>query len=335
MQPEAFPEFDGIRIVRHAFVPRNYFWRTSEYLREFRLRPALMESARSLMADVIYVHGEGLARCAADVARQLGISVVACLHGVPLMPRYMSIPGRRNRFADALRRADRLVLVGEPLRAYFGGIVGRVDHMRVVHNGVTPPSTETRSPFSESALRFVSVSNLQEGKGIDIALRGLKLAAERGLDDWSYTVVGGGVEQYRLMKLASLLQLRDRVNFLGARPHCEVYGHLEHADVFLLPSYREAFGIAYLEAMAAGLLAVGVKGQGPEAFIENGKTGILVDPQDPRALAESILRVAANRKEMAAIARAGAEVARARFSWESHARALSAVFDEAIGQRAQ
>jgi glycosyltransferase involved in cell wall biosynthesis len=70
--------------------------------------------------------------------------------------------------------------------------------------------------------------------------------------------------------------LDSKVELAGARPHEEIPQYLAAADVFILPSYREAFGIAYLEAMAAGLLVVGVRDQGPSAFIEHGISGLLV-----------------------------------------------------------
>jgi glycosyltransferase involved in cell wall biosynthesis len=116
-------------------------------------------------------------------------------------------------------------------------------------------------------------------------------------------------------------------------PHDAAMRVLAQANVFVLPSYREAFGIAYLEAMALGLLAIGVSGQGPEAFITHERTGLLVRPNDVESLVATMGAVLDNAGEMRRIATAGQRLVRVQFTWATHAQKLMAVYREALGEQ--
>ena len=132
------------------------------------------------------------------------------------------------------------------------------------------------------------MSNLQEGKGIELTLLALARLQSEGVSDWTYRIIGDGPEKAALLKLTTDLGLVDKVTFVGPVRHAEIFDYLAREEIFVLPSYREAFGIAYLEAMAAGLLTVGVMGQGPSQFIRNGENGVLVPPRDPEALVAAL-----------------------------------------------
>ena len=126
--------------------------------------------------------------------------------------------------------------------------------------------------------------------------------------------------------------VKQQVQFLGACNHHEVYKQLSQADIFILPSYREAFGIAYVEAMSCGLLTVGVKGQGAEAFIEHGKTGLLVSPKSVDSLSQALAAVLASPDIMQAIAEEGRNHVYKNFTWEDHAQHLTKVYQELIDE---
>jgi glycosyltransferase involved in cell wall biosynthesis len=186
-----------------------------------------------------------------------------------------------------------------------------------------------RAVLAAPPYRLVSVSNLHEGKGIDITLEALAILDAQGKRDWTYTIVGDGAERRALAASADSLGLGDRVRFAGAQRHDAVFRTLMECDVFVLPSYREAFGIAYLEAMACGLPTIAVRGQGPGAFIEDGRTGFLVAPRSAEAVAACLAQIM-SRPEAA---RAIGERARARaqeYTWDAHALRLLEVYSEAI-----
>ncbi len=326
-----FVEFDHVRLVRHLSFPRNLLPRARDLLLDRSLTPALIRLVAETRSRVIHAHTEALAPAAVAAGKATDSRVVVTLHGVNLAPRYFDLPARRRRFRRALSEADRVIIVGEPLRGFFRELVGSDDHFRVVPNGFSLMAAERHTPVLAAGreIRFISVSNLNEGKGIDINLEALSKLQSEGMKDWTYTVVGDGEQQGRLLGMVRESRLESRVRFVGARPHEEIARFLADADVFILPSYREAFGIAYLEAMSAGLLVLGVRDQGPSAFIEHGVSGLLVAPRDVASLAKQLSLIMSDVEPFRAVAE-NAKTASERFTWRRHAEDLAAIYREVL-----
>lgn len=332
LDPASFGEFASLSIARYVAIPRarGRLRAVADAWRDRQVAPALRRLARGAGAMVIHAQTEGFAGVAGQIAREVGCAAVATIHGINTDPSYRT--SLRTRLHRALNSVDRLILVGEPLRPFVCDLGGGDVPFCVVPNGVALPADMAPTAILEehTPLRLISVANLHEGKGIDVVLRALALLRERGLTGWAYTVVGDGSERASLEQLANSLGLDDQVRFLSAQPHSRIYALLGGADVFVLPSYREAFGIAYLEAMAAGLATIGVRGQGPAAFIEHGKTGFLVEPRDARSLADCIAAINGDRQAARHIAATGSRAIRARFTWDAHAAQLTSVYGEAV-----
>jgi glycosyltransferase involved in cell wall biosynthesis len=322
-----------VETIRFPSIPRYVL---SEYADALYRRATGGRIARAIheeRPDVVHAHTERAGYAAVAAARELGVPSAVTLHGINTAPQLLDTAGKRARLRDTLRHAGRVVLVGEPLRAHFAPLAGGDANFRVVPNGFFLHGTAVANPFRYPTLRFVSVSKLAEGKGVDLTLRALSRLDESGVRDWTCAVAGDGPERGHLESLSRTLGLADRVTFAGDLPHDRALALLPDADVFVLPSYREAFGVAYLEAMASGLLTIGVQGQGPSAFITDDKTGLLVEPRSVDAVYQAIRRVSADRDRMAAIARAGRAHASAEFTWARHAARLATVLEEAVRDR--
>ena len=122
--------------------------------------------------------------------------------------------------------------------------------------------------------------------------------------------------------------LTARVEFRGALPPQEALDVARAARVFVLPSVDEAFGVAYIEAMAGGVPAIGTRGEpGPEEIARCGGGMRLVAPGEPEALAAEIRAVLEQRDELGAAARANVE---ANFTWEQCGRATVAAYEDAL-----
>jgi teichuronic acid biosynthesis glycosyltransferase TuaC len=123
----------------------------------------------------------------------------------------------------------------------------------------------------------------------------------------------------------------DRVTFTGALPHEEALRHARTAWAFVMPSEDEAFGVAYAEAMAAGLPAVGVQGEsGPQELAAAGGGILLVPPRDPAALADELRALLADHALRAELGAEARETVRRSFTWEACGRATLAAYEDAL-----
>lgn len=324
-----------IKLHHYPSLPRNMLRRAGNRIHFLTILPRVLAFARKHEVELIHAHTEGMAEVAAAAADKLGIGALVTIHGINTSPRYMGTRAQRNYFRNALNRCDRVVLVGEPLRPFFADICGRDDHFRVVHNGfrLTGALPGGRRIGTETVTRLISVSNLHEGKGIDLTIRALAHLEAQGVTRWHYTIVGDGYLMPELERLVQELGLGKKITFIGAVEHAQVAGYLGQADIFVLPSYREAFGIAYLEAMACGLLAIGVEGQGAAEFLRHGENGLLVPAKNIGALAEAISHPLAHPEEARRLAAAGQQTAQHDFNWGRHGESLAALYREVIASK--
>ena len=143
--------------------------------------------------------------------------------------------------------------------------------------------------YFPSALRFLTVARLVPLKNVDVTLRAL--ASLPSKMDWSFTVVGDGPELPELQHLAQELGLGSRVKFLGELSRDACIAQMDDADVFIMVSAPETFGMAYLEAMARGMIVIGAKGWGIDGIAEAGKEAMFCAPRDELSLRQEIIRL--------------------------------------------
>jgi teichuronic acid biosynthesis glycosyltransferase TuaC len=190
--------------------------------------------------------------------------------------------------------------------------------------------TDLPDPHERHSAALVSVGHLVARKRHGDVLRALWLLRESH-PDVAYDVIGDGPERAALERLANELELDGRVRFHGQLPPAEARTAAQTAGVFVLPSVDEAFGVAYVEAMAGAVPAIGCRGEpGPEEIAAAGGGLRLVAPGDPEALAaelRALLDEPGWRRELGDAARATVEAA---FTWEQCGRATVAAYEAAL-----
>ncbi len=145
------------------------------------------------------------------------------------------------------------------------------------------------------SFNFVSVSNLVETKHIGDLVRAFNTFHE-SFTDSKLCIVGDGKEREHIRSLISDFHLEDSVRMTGKITRSEIAEIYSEMDCFVLPSESETFGVAYIEAMAAGLPVIATKCGGPEDFV-NSKVGCLTEKNDNAQLVEAMKRVFMNYSE--------------------------------------
>ncbi|MFI9485410.1 glycosyltransferase [Promicromonospora sp. NPDC052451] len=217
---------------------------------------------------------------------------------------------------------------------------GTDDRVRVVPCGVdlgvfTPGPNGPRRPGEGSPLRVLSVGRLVERKGVATLVEALAVLAGRGPAPVELLVAGGppadeidrDPEVRRLRDLAARAGVGDRVRFLGAVAHEEVPGLLRDVDVVACTPWYEPFGIVPLEAAACGRPVVASAVGGMLDTVVHERTGLLVPPRDPEAVADALARLTDHRfrHRLGAAARVRAE---RRYGWVSVARQTAEAYAE-------
>jgi glycosyltransferase involved in cell wall biosynthesis len=310
---------DGLRVryVRYVSPPRRRSYARWSRWAAPALRRALHKAGPF---DLIHAHnavpaGDAVLRCGIDAP--LAVSV----HGGDVLWTTSRVPSGRTAVASVLGGA-RLVLANsagiERLTREHGA-----QRTRVVHLGTDLP--EARATLETPTI--ATVAHLVARKRHADVLQALQ-----ELPGLRYVVIGDGPERPRLEQLARTLGVADRVTFTGQLAPAEALARMRAgASAFVMPSTEEAFGVAYIEAMAAGIPAIGCAGEpGPQEIAAAGAGIELVPARDPAALA-SCLRTLLDdgRRRRALGAAARATIAR-EFTWQRCGERTLAAYAEAL-----
>ncbi len=172
------------------------------------------------------------------------------------------------------------------------------------------------------------VGRIQPLKGVDVAVRAL---AELRRPDALLLVVGGasgqdgGGEVARVLQLIDELGVRDQVRFVEPQPHHILSTYYRAADVVVVPSRSESFGLVALEAAACGVPVVASAVGGLLTLVDDGLTGYLIGDRDPHEFAHRINAILDNPSLAASMSDRAAERAR-RYTWGFAAARLRRVY---------
>jgi teichuronic acid biosynthesis glycosyltransferase TuaC len=277
---------------------------------------------REFPYDLVHAHYAIPAADAVLRARERGPLVVS-EHGGDVF-HTAHLPAGRARVTNAFRNA-RIVLANSI------GIERAVRDLgarrtKVVHLGSDLVPIERRPPQRPT---LVTVGQLIARKRQADVMRAMWVLRDRR-PDLRYRVIGDGPERDSLAALARQLDLHERVEFTGQLPHEEALRRGRDASVFVMPSTDEAFGVAYVEAMAAGLPAIGARGEpGPEDIARLGHGMRLVPPADPEALADEIDSLL-DPDWGGRIGSAAQAMVAAHFTWAACGAATVRAYEEAL-----
>jgi len=234
------------------------------------------------------------------------LPLIVWSHGSDLL-RVRRIPGGRAILRWTLSQADRLIANSMATQVQMERLGQDPARIRVIHPpieherfhpDVDPTPVRMRHAVGDAPI-ILTVARLVEKKGIDTMLRALP-SVLHAVPELRYLIVGNGPLRLQLQKLAKELGVAKHVLFAGAVEHDspDLPCYYSACDVYVMPSRSlpsrgevESFGISYLEAGACGKPVIGGRGGGTSEAVEDGVTGLLVDPLDVNEIADAIVMV--------------------------------------------
>ena len=152
-------------------------------------------------------------------------------------------------------------------------------------------------------------------KGIELVLRAMPAVLTLH-PKATYRIAGDGNDRARLQKLASDLGIENQVEFCGEVTGAKLHALYSQADLFVLPSQKEGFGIVFLEAMSYSLPVVAARSAATPELVRDGITGMLVAPDQPDTLAETLNSLLSDESRRSALGDAARQRVQKSFQFE-------------------
>lgn len=337
MIPE-FTNWDGVQVwyPRYLTFPKALFFASSGKRMYWGIKNLVKKLYRDFKFDLIHAHvtlPDGYT--AMELAQDLDIPFVVTIHGADLYITIKKNTGCLYALKQVFKRADRIILVSNELKKILSNYFEVSDKLLVIGNGIpinkiyTCKDNIDPSNNKNKGFMLLSVSCLIERKGIDYNLRALSKLINK-YPELRYIIVGDGIEKDKLRELAKELGVYERVEFTGMLSHDDVLKYMKEADIFSLPSWNEAFGVVYIEAMACGKPVIGCEGEGLKDFVRNFETGLLVKPKDVDSLAEAMDFLLTNPDKAKEIGERGRKLVLDNYTWEKNAEKTIRVYQEVL-----
>lgn len=260
-------------------------------------------------------------------------------NSVPIMAyvRQEIEPPKVRRYE--LDRVDAVIAVSRQIEQSLiaGGV--SVKNVQTVYSGIE--LSQRQIPHDDQAIRRMiglpdeavllgTVANLFSRKGYEVMLRALP-AIVRAVPTVHYVIVGSDDHGYadRLKLLAHELKIADRVHIVGFQDPVQPF--LSALDLYVHPALMEGFGIAVVEAMAAGKAVVATTTGGLPEVVAQEETGLLVPPGDVDSLAATVVSLLQDRVRREQMGRQGRARAHERFSLDASVARMEQVYGEVLG----
>jgi N-acetyl-alpha-D-glucosaminyl L-malate synthase BshA len=299
------------------------------------------------MHEVVRTHGLELLHChyaiphatsawiAREMLRETGedVHLITTLHGTDI-----TIVGQDPSFYPitkfSIEKSDRITAVSDYLREETIRAFGCAGcEVEVIHNFIDPDTydrtrypTTLRAQLGRSRPVLMHVSNFRAVKRVRDVIR---IFAEVNREKPSVLImIGDGPDRPAAEDEARLLGVEGSVSFLGKLD--QIAPLLAAADLFLLPSETESFGLSALEALASGVPVIGTNGGGLPEVIRDGETGVLCGVGDISGMAAAALTILQDRDRWSAMSRLATTDSRERFSRDAIVAKYEALYRRSL-----
>jgi len=309
-----------------------------------RYRDKIIEEARIHNVDLIHAHFAYPDGYVAALAKKVvEISLVISLRGYDILTVPSIKYGVRlkkhleNLVRKAIIWADKVLVASIAEYNEALGIGADVEKLVVIPNGVNTeefnPNVDgqvVRRRFGiKDSLVVLFVGSLLPVKGVEYFLRSMPIILST-ISNVVFVIVGGGFQKDFLKDLSRKLGISKSVIFAGQVQRSKIPYFFAACDVFVMPSLSEGFNNAVIEAMASGKPVVGTSVGGTRDQIKDGLNGYLVEPRNPRELADRVLLLLNDPKKRKVMGRESRKIAEHEFSMRLRTTRIMEVYRSII-----
>ncbi|RJP24563.1 MAG: glycosyltransferase family 1 protein [Candidatus Abyssobacteria bacterium SURF_5] len=289
---------------------------------------------RSKGFDVVHMHTAHAHTlgCLASAFNPRPLCIVSRRVDFPINQKPLGIPALKYRW-----RVDHYIAISKAVKQVLvnGGV--RSKKISIVHSGVAP-----RTPFrsreevrqtlglADDAPLVGNIGALVDHKGHRYLIEAIPLVLKK-VPAAKFVIIGDGELRESLEALSSRLGIDDAIMFLGFQ--ADPISYLAAIDLFVAPSHMEGLNTSIIDAMMLARPIVATQAGGIPELVENERTGLLVPPKNPGALADAIVRLLGNPEKAAELARAAREKAMEHFTADRMVEGTLAVYSRLLEEK--
>jgi len=332
--------WEGIEVYYPRFLsfPKALFFAPSGSRMYKGTKDTVAGIYKDFKFDIIHSHvalPDGY--CGMLVAKEYKKPLIITIHGQDFQHTIFRNKKCKDSIEKTINSSKKTVVVSSKLKKTGENLLKiNKEKIAVVPNGINPEDifigkSILLKKYKERKI-ILSVSHLKKSKGIELNLKAINELKSK-YKNLFYIIIGSGEKRKELEIFSKELDIQENVEFIGETPHKKVMEHMSICDIFSLPSYREGFGLVYLEAMANGKPAIACQGEGIDGIIKDRETGILVKPKDVDSLVKAMDYLLGNPDEARAIGKRARKLVLKNYSWEKSAEKIMKVYQEVLDNK--
>lgn len=319
------PTFDGTKIVikpNENVTVSNCFKKWDKVVFQHKQKKILKAIEKNCtLENVDVIHAYTLftdGNAAYTLSKKYGIPYVVAVRNTDVNTFFKKMIHLRKRGVEIMRKAEKVFFLSESYRKivlekyvpeeYRDEVFSKTE---IIPNGID--DFWHNNKYAEklelgNVVKLIYAGRIDKNKNITTTQKAMKILREKGINT-RLTVVGKVEDSAEY----ELISSSDDTDCKPAEPKEKLIDEYRNSDIFVMPSYRETFGLVYAEAMSQGLPVVYTQGQGFDGQFEEGEVGYHVPSDSPEAIADAIEKICADYSGISHRAAEGST----RFNWDS------------------
>jgi len=330
----------GVEVYRPRFfcLPKNASLLLDGFFYKVGIQKTVEQLFRNFRIDLLHVH------CAVPdgfgvllLNRKYRLPVVLSIHGRDIYSVAPKSRLHRRLVGSVLARADKVVVASEKVQELILQSFPRIAKPALIRYGVDAAlfapgdaaPVGAKSPSNAATLLTVGYLIARKNhRAVISAVARLK----KDYPGIRLKIAGSGPEEGKLRSLCAELGVSENIEFLGLCSRERVKQLMAECDLFVMPSWDEAFGVVYIEAMSQGKPVIGSRGEGIADTVTEGETGFLVDPRNVDELTEKIRLLIEDAELAARVGAAGRDLVLREFTWQKNVDRLLEIYHEVLAR---